>query len=68
MSWQRSYLVTAALLGEAEVEGTYTDSADAQAFRAELERASGSREAKARVLAREATAILVDVAALGLKM
>ncbi len=64
MSWQRSYLTTSALLGEREIEATYTDSADAHAFAQELARAP-SRDARARLLAREATAILVDLSQLG---
>lgn len=64
MAWQRSYLTTLTLLGERDVEGTYPDSAEAGAFVQELARAA-SREARARLLAREATAILVDVAKLG---
>jgi hypothetical protein len=63
--WQRSYLTTLSLLGEREVEGTYTDSVEGAAFAQELTRAP-SREARARLLAREATAILMDVAALGM--
>ena len=65
MAWQRSYLTTLALLGERDVEDTYVDSAEARAFADELARAA-TREARARLLAREATAILVDVAALGM--
>ena len=64
MSWQRSFLTTLTLLGEHEVGGTYADSAEARAFAHELGHAA-TREARARLLAREATAILVDVAALG---
>lgn len=67
MSWQRSYLTTMALLGEHDINATYTDSAESAAYQAELARAV-TREARARLLAREATAILVDVAALGLKL
>lgn len=66
MSWQRSFLTTMTLLGEREIEGSYTDSPVAAAYQAELARAT-TREARARLLAREATAILVDVAALGFK-
>jgi len=67
MNWQRSYLVTMALLGEREIEGTYTESPDAQGFVRELASAT-TREARARMLAREATGILVDVGGLAFSL
>lgn len=60
--WQRSYLTTLTLLGE-DAPGTYAETADSAAFLRELA-SHDNRQAKARVLAREATAILVDVGAL----
>lgn len=67
MDWQRSYLTTMALLGEREIEGTYPASAEGTAFVAELARAT-TREARARLLARDATGILVDIGMLAVTL